>query len=59
MKYYIRWTSKLTDASGFGTGMFSKSEADKIVKTLNEKKDNVCIHEAVPANEKQEDNLSE
>ncbi len=47
MKYRIRWTAKLTGASGFGTGTFSKSEAEKIVETLNDQKDNLCIHEMV------------
>ena len=47
MKYRIRWAAKLTGASGFGTGTFSKSEAENEVNTLNGKKDNFCIHEIV------------
>lgn len=51
MLYRIRWTGKSTGISGFGTGIFSKSEAEKIVETLNGQKDNFCIHEMVLVDE--------
>lgn len=58
MKYRIRWTAKFTGVSGFGTGTFSKSEAEKIVEVLNGKKNNACIHEAVLVDGEQKTNLS-
>ena len=42
--YVISWKSKLTDATGEGTGRFSKQQADDICHGLNEEPNAVCIH---------------
>ena len=51
MKYRIGWRSKLTGKAGQGTTLFSRSEAEKIVETYNDEKDNFCIHEMVLVDE--------
>ncbi len=51
MKYRIGWTSKLTGKTGQGTTLFSRSEAEKIVETLNDENGNFFIHEMVLADE--------
>lgn len=48
MKYRIHWRSKITGATGHGTGLFTKEEAEKIAKQLNETPGGICHHEARP-----------
>ncbi len=50
MKYVIRWVSKKTGATGQGAAVFSKEQAELIVKTLNEKEDEL-VHFAVSESE--------
>lgn len=45
--YRIKWTSKITGTSGYGTGIFTKEEAELIAKMLNKQPDAVCFHQAV------------
>jgi len=47
--YKIKWVSKFNGACGYGTGVFSKQEAEQIAKQLNAEKDAICFHTAVLA----------
>lgn len=45
--YKIRWTSKSTNATGTGATTFSKEEAERIAKSLNNKPFAICTHYVV------------
>jgi hypothetical protein len=52
MKYKIKWRSKNTGTTGEGTGKFSKEEAERIAKKLNEEEDAICVHWVAPCYER-------
>lgn len=56
-KYRIRWYASRTDKSGYGTGAYSRKEADRIARDNNLTDTVGVVHtvEAVPAKDKTED----
>lgn len=55
MKYRIKWTAIRTGMTGQGTGEYSKADADKIVAYLNKKNASILRHEAVPADDENDE----
>lgn len=57
--YRIAWRARLTGATGHGTGLFTRAEAERIAADLNASKgtpdDTLCHHWAEPAEETKPD----
>lgn len=42
--FQIHWRSVITGATGHGKGMFTKEQAEQIVKGLNRENDGILVH---------------